>query len=159
MTVFRDEDGRAYLVYASEQNNTLHVCLLSKDYLSPTAVDKRLLIDQRREAPAVFRHGARYYLISSLCSGWDANPARWAVADSMLGEWTQQGNPCVGVDSATTYHSQSSFVLMTGRDRFLFMADRWNKTDLERSTYLWAPLRVEDGRVVIGEGDASRVDH
>jgi beta-galactosidase len=151
MTVFRDADGRAYLVYASENNNTMQVCLLSKDYLSPTSVCRRILIGQRREAPAVFTSGGKYYLITSLCSGWDPNPARVAVADSLLGDWEQQGNPCAGKDSATTFSSQSSFVLPLGGDRFLFMADRWNKTDLERSGYLWLPLRVKEGRVEIRE--------
>jgi hypothetical protein len=149
MTLFQDTDGRAYLIYASENNNTMQVCLLSRDYLSPTSVFKRILIGQRREAPAVFRKGGKYYLITSLCSGWDPNPARVAVADSLLGDWVQQGNPCAGPDSATTFHSQSSYVLPLGGDRFLFMADRWNKTDLERSGYLWLPFSVNDGKVEI----------
>src|SRR6185437_7946202 len=157
MTVYKDPaDGRAYLVYASENNNTMQVCLLSEDYLKPTGVYKRILIGQRREAPAVFRNGGRYYLITSLCSGWDPNAARYAVADSMLGEWRQMGNPCVGVDSSTTFHSQSTFVLPVNGG-YLFMADRWNKTNLEGSGYLWLPLRVEKGRVEIR--DTSALDH
>jgi sucrose-6-phosphate hydrolase SacC (GH32 family) len=151
MTVFQDVDGRAYIVYASENNNTMQVCLLSPDYLSPTKVYKRILIGERREAPAVFRADGKYYLITSLCSGWDPNAARIAVADSMLGQWVQGGNPCVGADSATTFHSQSTFVLPVGGDRFLFMADRWIKTDLEKSGYLWLPLTVRDGRVKISD--------
>jgi beta-galactosidase len=149
MTVFCDDDGRAYLVYASENNNTMQVCLLSKDYLSPTPTYQRILIGQRREAPAVFKSQGRYYLITSLCSGWDPNPARVTVADSMMGQWVQAGNPCVGRDSATTFSSQSTYVLPLSGSSFLFMADRWNKTDLEHSDYLWLPFRVENGRVEI----------
>ena len=108
MTVFQDDDGRAYLVYASENNNTMQVCLLAPDYLKPTAVFRRILVDQRREAPAVFKADGKYYLITSLCSGWDPNAARVAVADSLLGEWVFSGNPCVGPDSATTFHSRST---------------------------------------------------
>jgi hypothetical protein len=131
---------------------------LAPDYLSPTSVYRRILIGQRREAPAVFKASAgKYYLITSLCSGWDPNAARIAVADSMLGEWVQLGNPCVGKDSATTFRSQSTFVLPLGGDRFLFMADRWNKTDLERSGYVWAPFSVRDGRVQIREDDTSAI--
>jgi hypothetical protein len=157
MTVFQDDDGRAYLVYASEDNNTMQVCLLAPDYLSPTAIYRRILIGQRREAPAVFKADGKYYLITSLCSGWDPNAAQLAVADSMLGEWVFSGNPCVGSDSATTFHSQSTFVLPLGGDQFLFMADRWNKTDLERSGYLWVPFSVRGGRVEIDESDTSTV--
>jgi beta-galactosidase len=155
MTVFQDDDGRAYLVYASENNNTMQVCLLAPDYLSPTAVYRRILVGQRREAPAVFKGGGKYYLITSLCSGWDPNAARIAVADSMMGEWVQEGNPCVGKDSATTFNSQSTFVLPLDGDQFLFMADRWNKTDLEQSGYLWVPFLVRTGQVAIREEDTA----
>jgi lysophospholipase L1-like esterase len=74
----------------------------------------------------------------------------------LLGEWVQQGNPCVGEDSATTFHSQSTYVLPVAgqKGRFIFMADRWNKTDLEKSGYLWLPLSVEDGRVQIRDTGA-----
>lgn len=157
MTVFRDDDGKAYLVYASENNNTMQVCLLSKDYLSPTPAYRRILIGQNREAPAVFKSKGKYYLITSLCSGWDPNPARLAVADSMLGEWVQGGNPCVGRDSATTFHSQSAYVLPLGEEKFMFMADRWNKTDLQRSGYLWLPFAVKDGRPEIRDGVEMKV--
>jgi lysophospholipase L1-like esterase len=157
MTVFQDDDGRAYLVYASENNNTMQVCLLAPDYLKPTTVFRRILVDQRREAPAVLKAGGKYYLITSLCSGWDPNAARVAVADSLLGKWVVSGNPCVGLDAATTFHSQSTYVLPLGGDRFLFMADRWNKTDLERSDYLWLPFTMRDGRVKISETETQRV--
>lgn len=150
MTVYQDEDdGRAYLVYASENNNTMQVCLLSDDYLRPTKTFRRILVGQRREAPAVFKTGGRYYLITSLCSGWDANAAKYAVADSMLGEWKQDGNPCVGTGADETFGAQSTFVVPLSSGRFLFMADRWKKMDLERSGYLWLPLTVDHGRVEI----------
>ncbi len=159
MTVFQDDDGRAYLVYASENNNTMQVCLLAPDYLSPTTVYKRILIGQRREAPALFKAGGKYYLITSLCSGWDPNAARVAVADSMLGEWVQDGNPCVGPDSETTFHSQSTDVApLVGRSGSLFMADRWNKKDtgaVGLSVRESCRSRCGDGRVEIrGPGAA-----
>lgn len=157
MTLYKDDDGRAYLVYTSENNNTMHVSLLKDDYLSPAGRWKQILIGRRREAPAVFKHQGRYYLITSLCSGWDPNAADYAVADSMLGDWHQQGNPCVGPDATTTFHSQSTYVLPIHPEQgsYLFMADRWNKTDLEHSGYCWLPLRVREGKVEITGDDAS----
>ena len=45
MTIFKDEDDKAYLIYASENNNTMHVCQLSGDYLSPSNNFTRILIN------------------------------------------------------------------------------------------------------------------
>ncbi|MBS1948759.1 MAG: family 43 glycosylhydrolase [Bacteroidetes bacterium] len=151
VTVFKDDNGDAYLIYSSEENNTMHICKLANDYLSPTRNYIRILQGQRREAPALFKYDHKYYLITSLCSGWDPNPARYAVADSMMGNWRQIGNPCVGKDSATTFYSQSTYVLPIDGKKggFLFMADKWNKTDLEKSGYLWLPLHVKGNLVEI----------
>jgi sucrose-6-phosphate hydrolase SacC (GH32 family) len=150
MTVFQDGD-KAYLVYASENNMTMQICLLSDDYLAVTAKFKRILVNAHREAPAMFTYRNKYYLITSLCTGWDANAASYAIADSVMGEWKQEGNPCTGKDSATTFHSQGTFVLPigAGQNDFLFMADRWNKSDLPGSGYLWIPLHIENGSVQI----------
>ncbi|HEY4936194.1 MAG TPA: family 43 glycosylhydrolase [Puia sp.] len=155
MTLFKDDDGKAWLVYASENNNTIQVCLLSDDYLSPSKNYTRILIDQRREAPALFKNNGKYYLITSLCSGWSPNVALYSVADSMMGNWENRGNPCVGPGAETTFESQSSFVLPVNGDpdSYIFMADMWNKTDLPDSRYLWLPLRVTEGKIEIKNND------
>jgi len=151
MTIFKDEDGKAYLIYASEDNNTMHVCRLSDDYLIPANNFTRILINQRREAPAIFKHEGKYYLITSLCSGWSPNAALYSVADSMTGKWENRGNPCIGPGAETTFEAQSSFVLPLNGDgdSYIFLADKWNKTDLPDSRYLWLPLRIAEGKVEI----------
>ena len=55
MTLFQDDDGKAYLVYSSEWNATTHVSLLSDDYLKPVGKVVRIFEGQYREAPAVFK--------------------------------------------------------------------------------------------------------
>ncbi len=151
MTLYKDDDERAYLIYASESNKTMHVCLLSDDYLSPAKTYTRITSAENREAPAVFKYHGKYYLITSGCTGWSPNPATYAVADSLLGEWTQMGNPCAGPGAENTFQSQSTYILpMPGHDdTFIFMADRWNKKDLEDSRYIWLPLKMEDDKPVI----------
>jgi hypothetical protein len=151
MTLFKDEDGSAYLIYSSENNKTMQVCLLSDDYLSPTATYTRILAGANREAPAMFRFQKKYYLITSLCTGWDPNKALFATADKILGEWTMHDNPCTGPDADSTYHAQSTFVIpVAGKTNdFIFMADRWNKTDLENSRYVWLPLHVAKDKPLI----------
>lgn len=150
-TIFKDEDGRAYQIYSSEWNKTLYIGLLNDEYTQHTGVFTRNLINQSREAPAVFKHAGKYYLISSGCTGWDPNIAECAVADSMLGEWKTIGNPCIGEDADSTYYAQSTSVLpIEGQpDRYVAMFDRWNKTNLIDSRYIWLPLSFKDGKPVI----------
>ena len=151
MTLFKDDDGKAYLIYSSEDNKTMQICLLTEDYLKPTTTYKRILINANREAPAVFKYKGKYYLISSLCTGWDPNQALYAEADDILGDWTMKDNPCRGTGADKTYEAQSTFVFhVSGKENsYIFMADRWNKTDLENSRYLWLPLHFENGIPVI----------
>ncbi|GAA3990383.1 glycoside hydrolase family 43 protein [Mucilaginibacter dorajii] len=151
MTLYKDDDGKAYLVYSSEDNNTMHVCLLSDDYLKPTKTYSRIFENQKRESPAIFKNEGKYYLITSGCTGWSPNAASYAVADKVTGPWTQQGNPCKGLNAEVTFFSQGAFVLpvIDKPGRFIFMGDVWNKTDLERSTYLWLPLHVNNGKIEI----------
>ena len=142
MTLFKDDDGKAYHIFSSENNATMHISLLTDDYLKPTGTEKRIFVDKSREAPAMFKHRGKYYLITSGCTGWSPNPAMLASADSIMGEWTELYNPCVGPNNDSTFAAQSTFVLpLKGKpDRFIFMSDRWNKTNLEDSRYVWLPL-------------------
>jgi hypothetical protein len=147
MTLFKDEDDKAYLIYTSENNKTMHICLLNDDYLSPSASEIRTLRNANREAPAMFKFQTKYYLITSLCTGWDPNKALYAWADFPLGQWTLGVNPCTGPDADSTYHAQSTYVFPVAgkKNDFIFMADRWNKTDLAASPYIWLPLHFADG--------------
>jgi hypothetical protein len=151
MNLFQDDDGRSYVFYASEGNATMYVVRLAADFLGPElpAVQgqtwARLFAGQTREAPAPFKHAGRYYLITSGCSSWAPNAASYAVARNILGPWQMKGNPCVGRDAETTFHSQSTFVLPVPKHPgcFIFMADRWKGWKLEDSRYVWLPLVIE----------------
>lgn len=147
-TVFVDDDGRAFRLYASEGNQTMYVSLLSDDYLEHTGACERILVGRATEAPAVFKRDGQYYLIGSGCSGWDPNPARLAASESIWGPWQELGNPCLGPNADVTFHSQSTFVLpVAGRkDAFIFMADRWQAGNLGDSRYVWLPLRFRVGK-------------
>ncbi|CAA6667417.1 unnamed protein product [Spirodela intermedia] len=106
-----------------------------------------VLIGQRREAPAVFKHRGTYYMITSGCSGWAPNTAMVHAAETMMGPWETMGNPCAGgnkIFRATTFFSQGSFVVpLRGLPGwFIFMADRWNPSDLRDSRYVWLPVGV-----------------
>lgn len=142
MTVFVDDDQKAYLFYSSEENPTMHVSLLSDDYLHPVGKYQRIFVGRNMEAPTVFKHAGKYYLIASGCSAWAPNAARSAVAENIFGPWTELGNPCVGTEADKTFLSQGTFVfVLPGHpERLIFMADRWSQWELADSRYVWLPV-------------------
>jgi hypothetical protein len=146
-----DDDGKAYRIYSSEWNKATYVSLLSEDWLRHSGKYIRLFPGKSLEAQAVFKRKGKYYLIASECTGWDPNPAHAAVADSILGPWVELGNPCIGPDAATTFNAQSTFVFeVAGKpDAFIFMADRWNKSNLPDSRYVWLPLSFHENKPVV----------
>jgi beta-xylosidase len=145
LTLFVDDDEMAYLFYSSEENATMHIAALREDYLRPSGKYARVFVGRSMEAPAVFKHARKYYLIASGCTAWAPNAVRIAVADSIFGPWTELGNPCTGEGSEITFGSQSTFVLPNPqrKGQFIFMADRWNQWDLAASRQVWLPLEFD----------------
>ena len=118
------------------------------------------------EAPAVFTHGGRYYVVASGATGWAPNAQTYYTADHMLGTWIRgveagdanediayssvpeggDGLLSIGDTRRTTFGSQSTNVLDLGDGRFVYMGDRWN-SGAANSTYVWLPITIgENGR-------------
>jgi hypothetical protein len=152
LNVFVDDDGRAYVFYAGEDNWTMYVVRMNDEFTGPEtpAVENktfaRILVRAHREAPAPFKSNGRYFLITSACTGWAPNAADCAVAQNVLGPYQSLGNPCVGTNADTTFGTQSTFVLPApGRpEKFIFMADEWRPQNLSDSRYIWLPLISKD---------------
>jgi hypothetical protein len=151
MTLFKDTDGKAYHIFSSENNAVMHISLLTDDYLKPSGIETRIFVNESREAPSMFKYKGKYYLITSGCTGWAPNEAMIASADTILGRWSTLYNSCSGPDSKTTFGAQSTNVTkVEGRENaFIFMADRWNKTNLEDSRYVWLPINISDNEIII----------
>jgi hypothetical protein len=84
MNLFVDDDGKAYHIYSSEENSTLHIAELDPSYTGYTGKYIRVFINRFMEAPAMFKKDGNYYLIMSGCSGWNPNAARSAIASSIF---------------------------------------------------------------------------
>ncbi len=143
MTIFVDDDGKAYHVYSSEENLTLNIAELDSTFTNHTGRYIRIFPGGHNEAPAVFKHNGTYWMITSGCTGWAPNEARLMKADSMMGDWTQLPNPCKGEGAKTTFNSQSTAVAHFG-DRYTFMADMWNPKNLADSRHLWLQIRFDE---------------
>ena len=152
MNLFQDDDGTAYIIYASEENATLYISKLNPEYTDLDVLEgavegrdfTRNMVNSSREAPAMFKYQGKYYLMTSGCTGWDPNAAIYYTADSPLGPWTAKGNPCVGEEKDTTFGTQSTCIFPVDAEngKFLYMGDRWNRNDLADSRYVWLPVEL-----------------
>ncbi len=142
MTLFVDDDGKAYHVFASEGNLTLDIAELSDDYLSHTGRYVRVDPAGHNEAPALFKRNGKYWMITSGCTGWAPNRARLLSADHIFGPWTRHDTPMVGPDSDITFGGQSTYVLKVDgkEDAYIFMADRWRPELPSDGRYIWLPI-------------------
>ena len=148
MTLYVDDDGKAYHIFSSEENMTLHIAELTGDYLHHTGRYTRMAPGGQNEAPAIFKHEGTYWMITSGCTGWAPNEARMFSAPSIWGPWTQHPNPCVGPNAEKTFGGQSTFVLPVD-GRYIFMADIWRPQHPSDARYIWLPIEFENGKPVI----------
>ena len=163
MTLYVDDDGKAYHIFSSEENFTLHIAELTTDYLHHTGRYTRMAPGGQNEAPAIFKHDGTYWMITSGCTGWAPNEARMFSAPSIWGPWTQHPNPCTGPNAEKTFNGQSTFVLTLSDDdlkrlssnhsplpsRYIFMADIWRPHHPSDARYIWLPIEFENGKPVV----------
>lgn len=160
MTLFVDDDKKAYHIYSSEENLTLHIAELTDDYLDYTGRYIRIAPAGHNEAPAIFKKDGVYYMITSGCTGWEPNAARLLTAENILGEWTLHPNPCRGHGANLTFRSQSTYILPVAgmKDAFIFMGDRWKPKHPIDGRYIWLPIEFEDNLPVLKWYDEWKLD-
>lgn len=157
MTVFVDDDGKAYHIHSSEENYTLHIAELTDDYTDFSGRFARVMPGAHNEAPAICKYKGRYYMIASGCTGWAPNAARLMVADNIFGPWQSLKNPCWGINplnnmgSELTFGGQSTFILPVQgkKDAFIAMFDIWTPQNPIDGHYIWLPVKFENDRMVV----------
>jgi hypothetical protein len=153
MTLYVDDDGKAYHIHSSENNQTLHFAELTDDYQNFTGRYTRVLEGKANEAPAIFKKEGKYYMISSGTTGWDPNPARLSVANNIMGPWKELGDPSRGTEpeNKTTFWSQSTYILPVygKKNAFIYMGDRWTPKNAIDGRYIWLPIQFEEGKPIL----------
>ena len=151
MTVFKDDDGLAYVFYSANTDKTGHwIDRLSSDYLSIVSTVGHPS-EYEREAPCVLKTGGIYYLYYSECTGWVPNQGHYVTSSSLAGPWSTEKD----FGDSTTYGSQGyCFLQVSGKygPVYIYAGDRWDNSgakgpgdpcDFNKCFYTWFPMRVE----------------
>lgn len=141
MTVFND-NGTAYLISATRVNADLNIYRLTPDFLGVESLVQTLWTGSYREAPAMFKRGSTYFLITSGATGWTPNQQKYATASSISGTWSALSN----LGDSRAYESQAAYITPvegTSSTSYLYMGDRWAgawERPANESKYVWLPL-------------------
>ncbi|KAG8685454.1 hypothetical protein FRC08_013102, partial [Ceratobasidium sp. 394] len=130
-TIFKDTDEKAYLI--SEQRSAgTNIYSLTKDYMS---VEKHLYKwDGVYESPSMTKSSdGVYFLFGSGLTYWNPNDNVYSTSTSLSGPWSPWKK--FAPDGTLTFRSQVNFILPLGEDKFIYMGDRWDGSNLMRSTY------------------------
>ncbi|MEW2805755.1 RICIN domain-containing protein [Streptomyces massasporeus] len=142
ITVFTDTDGAGYMISAARENYDLQIYRLTADYTGIASLVANPWPGGHREAPALFKRGGVYFMLTSGATGWNPNQQQYATATSIAGPWSAMKN----VGDSTAYGSQTAFVLPvqgTSGTSYLYLGDRWGNSfdgTVNDSRYVWLPL-------------------
>jgi hypothetical protein len=142
ITVFVDTDGAGYMISAARENYDLQIYRLTDDYTGVASLVANPWPGGHREAPALFKRGNVYFMLTSGATGWNPNQQQYATATSLAGPWSAMRD----VGDATAYGSQTAYVLPVQGARttsYLYMGDRWGNSfggKVNDSRYVWLPL-------------------
>ncbi len=144
-TAFVDDDGTAYFISTTEENQHLGLFKLSDDYLS-VVEHTQLFSWQSREAPAVVRIGDTYFMLFSACSGWDPNQASYSYSKSLKSGWSNRSN----IGNPWSYDTQAASILKLQGSKgttYIYVGDRWQDPGLPESKTILFPLTFSGNSV------------
>ena len=143
--VFVDTDGKGYFISSSNENMDLHLYELTSDYKNIASLKTKLYVGKQREAPCLIKRNGYYYLITSGCTGWSPNQAKYAYSKNLASGWSDLYN----LGDSTTYKSQPAFIIPVQGSKettYLYTGDRWAGAwggKVNDSQYVWLPLEFK----------------
>ena len=163
MTVYKNFDGSAYLIYdrhtpdkilgdktgGLQGDRCLYIVKLSDDYLSFTDTYKRIESASWREAPAIVYKNGYYYIVTSGLSGWETNRAKSFRTKNLFDVWEDIGDPCVDDYTQTTFNTQSTNAFtIENTDIQVMMFERHNTENFLKCSYVWLPVKFNEDNTI-----------
>lgn len=148
MNVFKDTDGKAYMISSITNNSQVVIMELNASYTGHVREVYRGSGANTSsgfgcEGHALIKTGGVYFLIESMCSGWDTNDNRYYTATSLAGPWMLRG--LVAPSGAKTYQSQvTNAFAVTGSSgtTFVYIGDRWSTGNYSMTRLILLPLQI-----------------
>lgn len=155
MNVFKDDDGKAYLIF-DQGDFQIRIDELTGDYLSVSGTTASVVMAAPAEAPAMVKFHDRYLIVCSGTRGWGVSPTNYAVAENPLGPYTEKR--LLGdvefeerEENWMFRHQSTDLVYIEEADRVMFCGDGWWKAggwscmppvpnDLNASHHVWLPV-------------------
>ena len=157
-TLFKDDDGTAYFLSASNENADLSLYELTADYTDMKRQITTLWPGSYREAPAIMKANGRYYIVNSAATNWDPNQQKYSTATSMQGPWSALAN----VGNENGFDTQTAYVIPVQGAKattYIYAGDRWQDPDLKSSKYIWLPFKIaSDGKLSLAFYDSWQLD-
>ncbi|KAF1355317.1 glycosyl hydrolase, partial [Delphinella strobiligena] len=140
MTVWKDDDGTAYLVFATANNANLEIASLTADYHN---VSKSIYTwsDKYWEAPGIFKIDGTYHLLYSRQDGWTPTDNYYMTATSLSGPWSDP--VLLAPEGYYAYNTQNAYdITVQGsvQPLYIYYGDHWNAQNLGSSTYSFYPV-------------------
>ncbi|EGG12133.1 family 43 glycoside hydrolase [Melampsora larici-populina 98AG31] len=108
LSLFQDDDGTAYVTFASDSNANLKLARLSKDYMD---VEELVYVWKQVfwEATGMIKEAGVYHMMFSLQKGWSANANKVTKASNLAGPWSDAVD--IADPKLNTYSSQNTYEL------------------------------------------------
>jgi beta-xylosidase len=141
--LYKDTDGSAYFFSSARENYDMMMYKLTDDYTDAKEQVATLWPGGHREAPAIVKRGSYYFLMTSGCTGWAPNQAKYAYSKSIRGPWSE----LINIGDGTTFNTQSTYLLpIEGKKTtsYLYIGDRWDGKEYFNSKYIFLPLTFKN---------------
>jgi len=145
--LYKDDDGKAYFISSTRENRDMNLYELTKDYLDIKSKTGTFWVDAQREAPAIMKRGEYYFILTSFCTGWEPNQAKYAWSKSLKGPWSN----LINIGSPTSYNTQPTYILpITGNKTtsYIYLGDRWDPSQYSNSKYIYLPLTFQNDTTI-----------
>lgn len=153
---FVDDDAKNYLIFESRPSKGFYIARLSDDGMSVTETG---FVHAPLEGGAIVHLNGLYYALGSHLTGWAPNPNVYATAKSLSGPWSEMSD--IAPPETKTYSTQSSMLIKvvgTKKTSVIYVGDRWEPETLWDSRYVWMPIEIGDGKMVLPEPHPWTID-